>query len=203
MLKIGIMGGTFDPVHIGHLIIAEKAREQFELDEVIFMPSGIPYMKDTGQVLPGNVRAEMTELAIEGNPFFSISTIEVDKEGHTYTYETIETLQHKNPHAQYYFIMGADSLFSIEHWKNPEKIFAGCHILAALRDDKTMDAMEEQAAYLKNKFAADICLIKTGQIEVSSSMIRDLIRDGHSIRYLVPDAVYDYIIKNKLYKAEK
>ncbi|MCM1386462.1 MAG: nicotinate-nucleotide adenylyltransferase [Bacillus sp. (in: Bacteria)] len=203
MLKVGIMGGTFNPVHIGHLIIAEKAREQFHLDEVLFMPSGVPYMKDEIEVLPSQVRAQMTQLAIEDNPFFTLSTMETEKEGHTYTYETLTTLHEKNPGTEYYFIMGADSLFSIEHWKNPEKIFAGCHILAALRDDKTMEAMKEQAAYLKNKFAADIFLINAGHIEVSSSMIRGLIRDGHSIRYLVPDAVYDYIVKNKLYKAEK
>lgn len=202
MRKVGIMGGTFDPVHIGHLIIAEKAREQFHLEEVLFMPSGTPYMKNVNEVLPGSIRTEMTKLAIEENPFFSISTIEVDKEGSTYTYETLEILHDKNPNTEYYFILGADSLFAMEHWKHPEKIFANCHVLAAFRDDKSAEEMEMQAAYLRAKFNADISLIKTGQMEVSSSMIRDLIKDGHSIRYLVPDAVYDYIIKNKLYKPD-
>lgn len=202
MRKVGIMGGTFDPVHIGHLIIAEKAREQFHLDEVLFMPSGTPYMKNADEVLPGSIRAEMTNLAIEENPFFSISTIEIEKEGSTYTYETLETLHNKNSNTEYYFILGADSLFAIEHWKNPEKIFADCHILAAVRNDKNAEEMEAQAAYLKEKFNADISLIKTGHIEISSSMIRELVKDGHSIRYFVPDAVYDYIIKNKLYKTD-
>ena len=202
MRKVGIMGGTFDPVHIGHLIIAEKAREQFHLDEVLFIPSGTPYMKNVDEVLPGPIRTEMTKLAIEENPFFSISTIEIEKEGSTYTYETLETLHEKNPNTEYYFILGADSLFAMENWKNPDKIFEDCHILAALRDDKNTEKMEEQAAYLKEKFNADIFLIETGHIEISSSMIRELVKDGHSIRYLVPDAVYDYIIKNKLYKAD-
>lgn len=202
MQKIGIMGGTFDPVHIGHLIIAEKAREQFHLDEVLFMPSGTPYMKDIQKVLPGDIRAEMTRLAIEENPFFSISTMEIEKEGSTYTYETLESLHEKNPNTEYFFILGADSLFAIENWKNPEKIFAGCHILAAVRNGRNVEEMEAQAAYLKEKFDADIILIESGHIEVSSSMIRKLVRDGHSIRYLVPDAVYDYIIKNKLYKTD-
>ncbi len=202
MRKVGIMGGTFDPVHIGHLIIAEKAREQFHLDEVLFMPSGTPYMKNVDEVLPGPIRSEMTRLAIEENPLFSVSTIEVEKEGSTYTYETLETLHDKNPNTEYYFILGADSLFAMENWKNPEKIFADCHILAALRNDKNTEEMEAQAAYLKEKFNADISLIKTGNIEISSSMIRDLVKEGHSIRYLVPDAVYDYIIKNKLYKTD-
>ncbi len=202
MRKVGIMGGTFDPIHIGHLIIAEKAREQFHLDEVLFMPSGTPYMKNVDEVLPGQVRSEMTKLAIEENPLFSVSTIEIEKEGSTYTYETLETLHDKNPNTEYYFILGADSLFAMEHWKNPEKIFADCHILAALRNDKNAEEMEAQAAYLKEKFNADISLINTGHIEISSSMIRELVKDGHSIRYLVPDAVYDYIIKNKLYKTD-
>lgn len=202
MRKVGIMGGTFNPVHIGHLIIAEKAREQFHLDEVLFMPSGTPYMKNVDEVLPGQVRTEMTKLAIEENSFFSVSTIEIEKEGSTYTYETLETLHDKNPNTEYYFILGADSLFAIEHWKNPEKIFAGCHVLAAVRNDKNVEEMETQATYLKEKFNADVSLIKTGHIEISSSMIREFIKDGQSIRYLVPDAVYDYIIKNKLYKTD-
>ena len=202
MRKVGIMGGTFNPVHIGHLIIAEKAREQFHLDEVLFMPSGTPYMKNVDEVLPGQVRTEMTKLAIEENSFFSVSTIEIEKEGSTYTYETLETLHDKNPNTEYYFILGADSLFAIEHWKNPEKIFAGCHVLAAVRNDKNVEEMETQATYLKEKFNADVSLIKTGYIEISSSMIREFIKDGQSIRYLVPDAVYDYIIKNKLYKTD-
>ncbi len=202
MRKVGIMGGTFDPIHIGHLIIAEKAREQFHLDEVLFMPSGTPYMKNVNEVLPGQVRSEMTKLAIEENPFFSISTIEIEKEGSTYTYETLETLHDKNPNTEYYFILGADSLFAMENWKNPDKIFADCHILAALRDDKNTEDIEEQAANIKETFNADSFLSETGHREISSSMIRELVKDGHSIRYLVPDAVYDYIIKNKLYKAD-
>ena len=91
MKKIGIMGGTFNPIHMGHLIIAEKAREQAALDKILFMPSGIPYMKDCRQVLPGEIRTQMTELAIRSNPFFSVSTMEVDRKGRTYTYETLES----------------------------------------------------------------------------------------------------------------
>ena len=101
MRKVGIMGGTFDPIHIGHLIIAEKAREQFHLDEVLFIPSGTPYMKNIDEVLPGPIRTEMTSLAIEENSLFSISTIEIEKAGITYTYETLETLSHKHPNTEY------------------------------------------------------------------------------------------------------
>ena len=197
--KIGIMGGTFNPIHMGHLIIAEKAREQFKLDEVLFLPSGMPYMKNCDEVLPGKIRVEMTGLAIRGNPFFTISAMEVEREGRTYTYETLEALREQSPDTEYYFILGADSLWKIETWKNPERIFDACHILAAVRDDRSLEDMEKQSAYLKEKFRADIFLLQTGSIEISSSMIRSLCREEKSIRYLVPDAVYDYIRKNRLY----
>lgn len=201
--RVGIMGGTFDPVHLGHLIIAEKAREQFHLEEVLFMPSGVPYMKSNKKVLPAKIRTEMTKLAITDNPFFSISTMEAEKEGSTYTYETLQKLHKQNPNMEYFFILGADSLWTIKDWKNPEEIFRNCHILAAIRDDKSIEEMEAQADYLRNTFGADISLLQTSHIDISSSMIRDLVQNGHSIRYLVPEAVYDYIIKNKLYRDEK
>ena len=202
MRNIGIMGGTFNPIHMGHLIIAEKAREQFHLDEILFLPSGIPYMKEQNEVLPGHIRSEMTKLAIEDNPFFDISTMEAEKESISYTFETLMTLREKNPNTDYYFIVGADNLWTIENWKNPEQIFANCHILAAVRGDISTDDLEKQSAYLKEKYGADISLLQTSHIEISSSMICDLIKEGKSIRYLVPESVYDYIIIHKLYKDE-
>lgn len=203
MQKIGIMGGTFNPIHMGHLILAEKAREQFHLDEVIFIPCGVPYMKNTYEILPGEIRAEMTKLAVVENPFFDVSMIEIERKGNTYTYETLLSLRDKNPGAEYYFILGADSLFAIENWKMPEKIFENCHILVAVRDEKTDAKLEEQITYLCQKYNASISLLQTVHIAISSSMIRDALKDGKSIRYLIPDAVYDYIIKNKLYKADE
>ncbi len=194
------MGGTFNPIHIGHLIIAERAREQFDLEEVLFMPCGMPYMKDTSELLPSDIRAEMVFLAIKDNPFFTLSTIEIEKKGSTYTYETLEQLRGENPDTEYYFILGADSLWTISDWKEPERIFANCHILAAVRDDKSAQDMKMRINFLKNKFDARISLLKTGLIEVSSSTVRNLVKEGSSSRYLVPNTVYDYIIKNELYK---
>lgn len=202
MQKIGIMGGTFNPIHMGHLIIAEKAREQFHLDEVVFIPCGIPYMKNSYEILAGEARAEMTKLATMENPFFDVSMIEIEREGNTYTYETLLYLQEKNPGAEYYFILGADSLLAIETWKTPEKIFENCHILVAVRDDKSDEELMKQITYLKEKYSASIFLLQTSHIEISSSMIREAVKEGRSIRYLVPEAVYDYIIKNKLYRAD-
>lgn len=198
--KVGIMGGTFNPIHIGHLIIAERAREQFDLEEVLFMPCGMPYMKDTSELLPSDIRAEMVSLAIKDNPFFTLSTIEIEKKGSTYTYETLEQLRGENQNTEYYFILGADSLWTISDWKKPERIFANCHILAAVRDDKSAQDMEKQIDFLKNKFGAEISLLKTGLIEISSSIIRDSVKKETSIRYLVSKSVYEYIVENKLYK---
>lgn len=203
MKRTGIMGGTFNPPHLGHLAIAESAREQYALDEVLFIPSGTPYMKRDRKVLPASIRMEMTELAITGYPFFAVSSIEIEKEGNTYTYETLEDLHKKNPDTEYFFIMGADSLWTIEKWKEPDKIFAGCHILAAIRDDKSPEDMKAQAAYLKDKFDADIFLLQTAHMEVSSTMIRRQCANGNinAIRDYVPEAVFDYIVKNQLYQA--
>lgn len=194
------MGGTFNPIHIGHLIIAERAREQFDLEEVLFMPCGMPYMKDTSELLPSDIRARMVSLAIKDNPFFTLSTIEIEKKGSTYTYETLEQLRGENPETEYYFILGADSLWTISDWKEPERIFANCHILAAVRDDKSAQDMKKRINFLKNKFDANISLLKTGQIGISSSAIRDSLKKGTSVRYLVSKGVYEYIAENKLYK---
>ncbi|MCH5249643.1 MAG: nicotinate-nucleotide adenylyltransferase [Lachnospiraceae bacterium] len=196
------MGGSFNPIHIGHLIIAEKAREQFALDEVLFMPCALNYMKDASELLPSSIRAKMVSLAIEDNPFFTLSTMEIDKEGNTYTYETMESLKSQNPDNEYYFILGADSLWTIADWREPERIFASCTILAAVRDNKTTRDMNKQIKLLKDEFNADIYLLQAENIEISSSNIRKLVREGASIRYMVPEAVYDYIVENALYKSD-
>ena len=194
------MGGSFNPIHIGHLIIAEKAREQFALDEVLFMPCALNYMKDSSELLPSDIRAKMVSLAIADNPFFTLSTIEIEKEGSTYTYETLEFLKQQNLNNDYYFILGADSLWTIADWMAPERIFASCTILAAVRDNKTTLDMEKQVDFLHDKFGANVLLLQTGNVEISSSNIRRAVRDDSSIRYLVPAAVYDYIMRNRLYK---
>ncbi len=199
MKRIGIMGGTFNPIHLGHLAIARRAREQFALEKVLFIPSGIPYMKDLTEVLPAEARCEMTRLAIKGEPSFRLSTIEVDKSQNTYTFETLQDLKTNDPMAEYYFIMGADSLWAMEQWKNPQEIFLNCHVLAAVRDDKSPEDMEAQIAYLQEKYDAQISLLKIDAMDISSSMIRNKIRDSRSIHGLVPEAVETYIYEHKLY----
>lgn len=197
--KVGIMGGTFNPIHCGHLILAETARNQYKLDEILFIPSGISYMKKDLVIPTGEIRAEMTSLAIEDNPFFALSMLEVERQGNTYTYETLKELRRANPDVEYFFILGADSLFAIDNWRKPEEIFLSCTILVAVRDDKGLEDIKQERERLLEKYQGNIKLLKSSIIEISSSNIRKMLKEGESIRYLVPDKVIDYIQKQKLY----
>lgn len=198
--KVGIMGGTFNPIHMGHLILAETARTQYALDEILFIPSGKSYMKQELEILPGAVRAEMVALAIEDNSSFSLSLMELNRPGNTYTYETLEELKKENPDTEYYFILGGDSLFAIENWKCPQRIFESCTILAAMRDEKDKDEMQKKAALLTEKYHAKILLLSCGRMDISSTYIREQVKIGKSVRYQMPDKVIKYMEENHLYK---
>lgn len=211
MRQIGIMGGTFNPIHNGHLLIAEKAREQFALEQVLFMPSGIPYMKDQQEVLSVSDRCEMTALAIADHPYFELSTLEAAdaRQGkNTYTFETLQKLRGADPEANYYFILGADSLYAIESWKQPARIFEHCTLLAAVRTEgntvltESQNHLQQQMQYLRKKYNASVELLEFEGIDVSSTQIRENVRHGKSIRELVPEAVETYIRKNHLYEKD-
>lgn len=198
--KIGVMGGTFNPVHAGHLMLAEWAREAAGLDQIIFMPAGHPYMKDTRRLLDGKERLHMVALAVEDNPAFTASGMEISREGYTYTCDTVEQLKKEHPDAEIYFIMGADCLYTIENWRDPERIFRACHVIAAARNGASLDAMEQKCRELTDRFHAEILLLQFPALEISSTDIRKRVSNGHSIRYLVPEKVREYIIKNRLYR---
>ena len=198
--KVGILGGTFNPIHIGHLILAERALEECELDEILFIPSGQPYFKSTAEVLDKKVRISMTGNAIEDNPDLALSTIETDREGNSYTYETLQLLKRDNPDTSYYLILGADTLFQIEKWKNPEIIMSLAGIIGAVRDDKNADDLKNKAAELEEKFSTEVHILRMPHIGVSSSDIRERIRMGKNVRYMLPDKTLEYIEKNKLYQ---
>lgn len=214
MRRIGIMGGTFNPIHNGHLAIAEKAREQFLLEKVLFMPSGVPYTKNLREVLPVDVRCEMTALAIADKPYFELSMLEAadaERRKNTYTFETLQKLRRIDPEADYYFILGADSLFAIENWKNPTLIFENCTLLAAVRGDETHDkpqrdssflkeSLNKQVMYLREKYQVSVEILEFSGIDLSSTMIREKIRCGESASGLLPEAVEDYILKNECYR---
>lgn len=200
MKKIGIMGGTFNPIHNGHLMLAREAFGQCGLDQVLFMPCGVPYMKAGRKVESGRTRAEMTALAIRDMPEFALSTVELEQRGNTYTYQTLEQLRRAHPDARYYFILGADSLFHMTDWKYPERIFASCRILAAVRDDKTAEEMEAQIRLLEKEYHAGIRLLRTDRVDISSSQIRQKVAAGESIAREVPEPVRIYIESKGLYR---
>lgn len=210
MRRIGIMGGTFNPIHNGHLAIAEKAREQFLLEKVLFLPSGVPYTKDLREVLPVDMRCEMTAIAIKDTPYFELSMLEAADAASgksTYTFETLQKLRRADPEADYYFILGADSLYAIENWKNPALIFENCTLLAAVRREEgtakasSMEQLTGHISYLRKKFDASIETLDLTGIAVSSTQIRHLAGSGGSIHGLVPEIVESYILQNQLYRS--
>ncbi len=202
-MKIGIMGGTFDPIHIGHLLLAQFAYEECALDEIWFLPNGNPPHKQTkeGQDALAH-RVEMVRLAIDDVPYFKLCLHESRINRHSYTYKTMQELNALYPDNEFYFILGADSLFAIEEWKNFREIFPSCIILAAVRDDKDADDMKMQTVYLEQEYNARISLLKAPLLEISSTTIRERAEKGLSIHYMVPDSVADYIEKNHLYHAK-
>ncbi|MBR1470017.1 MAG: nicotinate-nucleotide adenylyltransferase [Lachnospiraceae bacterium] len=198
--KIGVFGGTFNPIHNAHLRIAEAAREQFGLTEVLFLPSGVSYMKDAREIAGRKDRLRMTQLAVEGHASFSVSALEVEKEGPSYTFETLKDLQEQYPDSRLYFIIGADQLFGIEHWRNPAGIFARAALLVADRGGYARDQMEAKAEELRERFKAEIHAYHLEPSALSSTEIRRRIRSGETTEGMIPPAVAAYIREKDLYR---
>ncbi len=200
MKKVGIMGGTFNPIHMGHLMLAESAREEFALDEIWFIPTGYSYMKESGLKDPLSTdRLKMTQIAVEDNPYFKCLDIEVLRKGATYTFETLEELKGLYPDTKLYFIFGADCLYEIEEWKEPKRIFAACEIIAAVREKFDSSQMQDKISNLRAKYDARIHFLPFCEIAISSTNIRERVCLGKSIRYMVPDAVMCYIEEKGFY----
>ncbi|MCI9125469.1 MAG: nicotinate-nucleotide adenylyltransferase [Eubacterium sp.] len=197
--KIGLMGGTFDPIHYGHLLIAENAYEQFRLDEVIFMPTGTSPHKDSGKILDANERMELIRLAIQDNPHFSCSDYEITKEGICYTYLTLRDFQKQFQDAELYFIMGADSLAYFDSWRCPDEISRLSTILAAVRDGLDLDQLLPIRDSLEQKYNTRIGFINTPNFSVSSHMIRQRLAKQQTVRYLIPDVVEAYLKQHAIY----
>lgn len=200
-MKIGILGGTFDPIHNGHLMLGEYAYRQFDLDLIWFMPNGNPPHKSNDSIESQTKnRVEMVKRAISGTEYFSLQPYEVETKEVHYSYKTMDYFKKSYPEHEFYFIIGADSLFSIEKWVHPEILLKKCVILAAYRDEKGTEEMLAQIAYLNQKYQADIRLLNTPNVDISSSEIREMLKDGQSIQEIVPDTVYAYIEENQLYR---
>ncbi len=198
--KVGIIGGTFNPIHMGHLILAEHAWSEYELDEILFVPTGISHFKDPAIVLDKKKRIAMTGGAIEDNPHFALSTIETDRPGNSYTYETLEELKRMNPETDYYLIVGADALFQMEEWLHPEVIMKDARILVAVRKGQSYEELETKAKELMEKYSSEIYILRTPYIDISSTEIRERIKQGKSVRYMIADRTLEYIEKFGLYQ---
>lgn len=196
-MKIGIMGGTFNPIHNGHLMLADCAYENFALDQIWFLPNGNPPHKKNEMAV--DERLEMVRLAINGNDRFSLNSYEAERAEKSYSYETLETFHELYPECEFYFIIGADSLFSIESWKEPARVMKACTLLAACRDDKDQTDMKRQIAYLESKYEADIRFLKAPHMDISSSEIREMSRLQKDISAYVPEKVAAYINNHCLY----
>lgn len=198
--KIGIFGGSFNPVHTAHLMIAEAARDQFMLDQVIFVPTGHAPHKTFHGNQDQIVRMEMLSAAVQDNPGFAVSDYEFRREEISYSWQTIADFQAQFPEAELYFIIGEDSLYDLETWKYPERILGQAKILVAARSGADDDSVSRQAAFLTEKFGGSISVLDLPVFAISSTFIREQAAHGRSVRYLVPDAVAVYITANGLYQ---
>ena len=197
--KVGIMGGTFDPIHIGHLILGESAWEQFGLEKVLFMPSGNPPHKTDRHGATNEQRVEMVRRAIASNDHFELSLEEMHEQGYVYTKETLKRLHSEHPDTDYYFIMGADSVLSFHMWNGPQEICDQCILVAAVRDQMPAEELDAQILKLKEMYHADIRKLESPNLDISSHTIRERCMRGESIRYYVPDVVRLYIQDEEIY----
>lgn len=201
-MKIGIMGGTFNPIHLGHLTLAKAAREQIALDKIWFMPSGLPGHKANTELLPAQTRFHMVQLAIEGTPEFEASSFEINRNGFTYTADTMEALAKAYPENQFYFIIGGDSLMKFHYWVRPEVISAHAILLAAGRNGYSEEELIRQSDFLKRTFGTNVCMLDMPTINISSSEIRSCCANlqYERIKDYLPEQVLHYIMEHKLWK---
>lgn len=203
-MRVGILGGTFDPVHLGHLIVAEQARVRLDLDRVIFIPAGQPWLRAEQPAADGPDRLRMVELAVKSNPAFEASSQEIDRPGPTYTVDTLEVLKEelsREPDADtvLHYIIGMDALEQFHRWKDPERVVELCHLVIVNRPGhQGVDVNDVVGRY--PEAGTRLTLLNVPRIEISSTEIRKRVSEGISIRYLAPDSVEEYIREQGLYQ---
>lgn len=196
-LKLAIMGGTFDPIHYGHLVTAEAARCQFNLDQVVFVPSGCPPHKKERDISPAEYRYAMTLRAIASNPYFRVSRVELDRPGYSYAIDTVSTfLELYGYEIELYFITGADAILEIINWKNVETLMEQCHFIAATRPGFYL----HDVSHFPQKFIKKIIFMEVPALAISSTDIRRRVAEKRPIKYLLPEGVEQYIAQHKLYQ---
>lgn len=190
--RLGIMGGTFDPIHLGHLVTAEQARVDVGLDEVVFVPAGSPWQKDT-DVTGGEQRYLMTVLATAANPRFSVSRMEIDRNGPTYTVDTLRDLRSHLPDTELFFITGADAILNILTWKDASEALGLASFVAATRPGHDLASLKE------HDLTDEVIILDVPALAISSSDVRARFRAGRSVRYLIPREVEEFARKHGLY----
>ncbi len=201
-MKVGIFGGTFDPIHQGHLIIAEQVAEALDLGRVVFVPGGVPPHKEASSVeAPAEDRFEMVEAAVRGNERFVVDRVEVDAGRKMYSVETVPLVKRKYEGEEWFFISGADEVSNLLSWKEPDGLLEEVRMVAATRPGYDISNLDHLAAELKNfdRIVPVVC----SRVDISSTGIRRMLREGKSIRYLVPDGVYELIRDRRLYGARQ
>ena len=188
-MKIGILGGTFNPIHLGHLILAEEAREKLKLDKIIFVPAYLPPHKDNSDIVPALHRYRMICFAIKTNKYFSVSNIEIKRDGKSYTIDSLKEFKKIYPDDDLYFIIGSDLLKYLDDWKDLSQIIKMVSFVAATRP-----------GYPLEKIPSYISTIPIRAVDISGFEIRKAIKEGKSFRYLVPEAVFRYVEEKRLYK---
>ena len=200
MKKIGILGGTFDPIHIGHLIIAETARIYYSLDEVVFMPAKNPPHKNGIKITEASHRYNMVVLAIKDNPKFSVSPLELNREGLSYTIDTVKDLKKIYPEeTEFYFIIGKDMAGTLREWKDINDLLKLCYFLVVMRSVDNNDYVDETIESFSDSEKLKIKKLDTMEIDISSTEIRDKLKSGEEIKYIVTKDIDKYIREHNLY----
>jgi len=199
-VKLGLYGGTFDPVHFGHLLLAERCREELGLDEVRFIPAGDPPHKDRPDLTPGKARAEMLEFATAGNPRLVVDRRELGRPGRSYTVDTLAEVKAEFPEAELYFLMGADSLADLPGWREPERILELARVVAVNRGRVHPQLRKDLIASQGEEVASRVLFVSMPAVDLSSTDMRLRFRDGRSLRYMTPPAVEAYIRDKGLYR---
>lgn len=199
-MDIGVLGGTFDPIHSGHLIVAEEARLRLRLAQVLFVPAGQPWLKVDRAITPAIHRIEMVKRAIAANPYFELSTTEVDRHGPSYTVDTIAILQQQlGTEARILFLLGWDSLAELPRWKEPSRLVQMCQLVAVPRSDSDPPNLEALESSIPG-ITQSVLFFDMPPVDISSSDIRKRVAQGLSIHHLVPDEVERYVEEQKLYR---
>ncbi len=198
-MRIGVFGGTFDPIHLGHLIVAEDARIALGLDEVLFIPAGQPWFKSYRRVTDASHRLAMARLAVEGNPFFHVTDIEVRRSGPSYTVDTLAELRERYAKAEFVVILGIDALREIDRWHEPRLLFEMASVAGMARPGASLDPSVLNAAI--PGASSRMRMLDSALIDISGTDIRGRVAEGKSVRYRVPAAVAAYIRENGLYRS--